>query len=118
MWVAGKLGLGEISYVENLIAIRLNVASGDSAAEYCTDIGGTIAVQVVNDQVGAPIDTEQACDLDSQTRLLPGFAHRRIGRMLAGFNQASWHDPNVLIGMEAEQEAHLFVVYSDGRRWQ
>jgi hypothetical protein len=71
----------------------LNVSAGNSAAEDCVDVCGFIAIGIIDDQIVPAINAQDRRQFDKQPRLLPGFANRCIGRLLAGFNQSSLELP-------------------------
>src|SRR5262245_16931061 len=100
----------EIPYVENLITIRTKVASHNPAPKNRADVSRSVPVGVIDHEVTAAVYTEYSGEFHQQSRLFPRFTHGCVGRLLSGFENTAWGNPNIFVAMKTQQESHLFVV--------
>ena len=90
----------EVADVESLFAVRPNMSFDNSTAKERSDVGGLIAVRIIDDQVGSTINTQDSGNLHQQTRLLPHFANGCVSRLFAWLDQTPGCDPDVFIPMQ------------------
>src|SRR5262249_50583194 len=115
-----KFFLCEIPHVENLITIRTQTASYNPAVKDRADVGGSVAIGVIDQKVTSAVHTKYSGDFHQQSRLFPCFTHSCVGRLLAGLANAPRRNPNIFVTMKTQQESHLFIMdcYSSRRQNQ